>query len=57
MATSPVGAPVAPFRLMEATISETQAALNSGTMTSEELVNMYLARIDVYDKGARGSTP
>jgi amidase len=44
------GAPVAPFRLMEATISETQAALNAGTITSEQLVNMYLARIDAYDK-------
>jgi Asp-tRNA(Asn)/Glu-tRNA(Gln) amidotransferase A subunit family amidase len=39
-----------PFRLMEATISETQAALEAGTVTSEDLVNMYLARIDAYDK-------
>ena len=30
-----------PFRLMEATISETQAALEAGTVTSEDLVNMY----------------
>ena len=27
-----------PFRLMEATISETQAALEAGTVTSEDLV-------------------
>ena len=38
-----------PFRLMEATISETQAALEAGTVTSEDLVRMYLARIDAYD--------
>ena len=44
------GMPVAPFRLMEATITETQAALNSGTITSEQLVNMYLERIEAYDK-------
>jgi len=30
-----VATPVVPFRLMEATISETQAALSSGTITSE----------------------
>jgi amidase len=39
-----------PFRLMEATISETQAALLAGTVTSEDLVNMYLARISAFDK-------
>jgi amidase len=39
-----------PFRLMEATIRETQAALEAGTVTSEELVAMYLARIAAYDK-------
>jgi Asp-tRNA(Asn)/Glu-tRNA(Gln) amidotransferase A subunit family amidase len=39
-----------PFRLMEATISETHAALEAGTVTSEDLVRMYLARIDAYDK-------
>lgn len=40
----------APFRLMEATIVETQDALESGTVTSEELVSMYLARIAAFDK-------
>src|SRR5687768_9475823 len=49
-AASGVGTPVVPFRLMEATISETQAALDSGTITSEQLVSMYLARIEAYDK-------
>jgi Asp-tRNA(Asn)/Glu-tRNA(Gln) amidotransferase A subunit family amidase len=39
-----------PFRLMEATIRETQAALEAGTVTSEELVRMYLARIEAYDE-------
>jgi amidase len=39
-----------PFRLMEATIGETQAALSAGTVTSEQLVSMYLARIEAYDK-------
>ena len=39
-----------PFRLMEATISETQAALEAGTVTSEDLVKLYLARIEAFDK-------
>ena len=39
-----------PFRLMEATIRETQAALEAGTVTSEDLVKMYLARIAAFDK-------
>ena len=38
-----------PFRLMEATISETQDALEAGTVTSEDLVKMYLARITAFD--------
>jgi len=39
-----------PFRFMEASILETQAALASGTITSEDLVRMYLDRIEAYDK-------
>jgi Asp-tRNA(Asn)/Glu-tRNA(Gln) amidotransferase A subunit family amidase len=35
---------------MEATIRETHAALEAGTVTSEDLVKMYLARINAYDK-------
>src|SRR4051812_28176791 len=33
-----------------ATIAELQAELNKGTLTSEKLTEMYLARIDAYDK-------
>ena len=39
-----------PFRFMESTILETHAALEAGTVTSEQLVRMYLARIAAYDK-------
>ena len=39
-----------PFRLMEATISQAQAALETGTVTSEDLVNMYMARIAAYNQ-------
>src|SRR5262249_6486387 len=50
--TAPVQAtsPGVPFRLMDASIAETQAALTAGTITSVDLVNMYLARIQAYDK-------
>ena len=42
---------VAPvFDVMEKTISELAAALDSGEVTSRELVELYLARIDAYDK-------
>jgi amidase len=39
-----------PFRLMEATISQAQDALEDGTITSEGLTKMYLARIAAFDK-------
>jgi Asp-tRNA(Asn)/Glu-tRNA(Gln) amidotransferase A subunit family amidase len=39
-----------PFRFMESSILETHDALEAGTITSEQLVQMYLARIDAYDK-------
>jgi amidase len=42
--------PHVPFRLMEASITGTQEALEAGTVTSEDLVRMYLARIAAYDK-------
>jgi amidase len=50
--TGPVHAKSAtvPFRLMEASISETQAALEAGTVTSEQLTAMYLERIDAYNQ-------
>jgi amidase len=38
------------FELMEATIPQLQAALATGTVTSRDLVSMYLARIEAYDQ-------
>ena len=38
------------FELMEATIPQMQAALAAGTVTSRDLVAMYLARIEAYDQ-------
>jgi amidase len=43
-----------PFKLLEATIPELQAALAAGRVTSRDLVTMYLARIEAYDQ--RGPT-
>jgi len=37
------------FEVVEATIPEMEAAIQSGLLTSEDLVNMYLARIAAYD--------
>jgi Asp-tRNA(Asn)/Glu-tRNA(Gln) amidotransferase A subunit family amidase len=39
-----------PYRLMETTILETQKALDAGTITSEELVRLYLERIEAFDQ-------
>jgi len=38
------------FDVVEATILQLQAALTSGTVSSRELVQMYLARIEAYDQ-------
>src|SRR5262249_22518255 len=38
------------FQLTEATIMELQTALASGSVTSRDLVAMYLARINAYDQ-------
>ena len=38
------------FHLMEVTIPQIQVALASGTITSQDLVEMYLARIAAYDQ-------
>jgi amidase len=38
------------FQLMETTISQVHAAMKAGKLTTHELVQMYLARIDAYDK-------
>jgi len=37
------------FQLVEATVAEMQHALQTGVITSEQLVEMYLARIAAYD--------
>ncbi len=39
-----------PFEVFEATIPELQSAMASGRVTSAELVDAYLARIDAYDR-------
>ncbi|MDI3326948.1 MAG: amidase family protein [Alicyclobacillaceae bacterium] len=39
-----------PFELMEATIPQMQAAMETGKLTSEQLVKMYLDRIAAYDQ-------
>src|SRR6266481_5477224 len=36
--------------LLEATVPQLQAALTAGTVTSRDLVSMYLTRIDAYDQ-------
>ena len=38
------------FRLLEATIDEIQAAYQSGALSARELVQLYLNRIDAYDR-------
>ncbi|KIL37636.1 hypothetical protein SD71_03295 [Cohnella kolymensis] len=40
---------IKPFKLIEATISDMQKALQSGKITSRELVQIYLDRIEKYD--------
>ena len=40
----------ATFDLSTATVADIQAAMDSGALTSEKLVQLYLARIDAYDK-------
>ena len=50
-----VAAPAAPaqrLEVAEASIGELQAALSAGTVTSVELVEAYLARIEAYDQSA-----
>jgi amidase len=49
VAAMPV-ARAATFDLSTATIADIQAAMDAGALTSEKLVQLYLARIDAYDK-------
>lgn len=43
-------AATAPFEILETTIDNVQAAYQSGQLTARQLVQMYLDRIDAYDK-------
>lgn len=43
-----------PFHLLEATIEDIQNAYRSGRLTSHELVQLYLNRIEAYDKKGPG---
>ena len=53
---SPIGLPAglsaaeSNFRLEETTISEIQEAVSAGALSSEKLVELYLARITAYDR-------
>jgi amidase len=51
----PLGALAATFRLEEATIAEINRAFDADALTSEQLVQLYLDRIETYDKA--GETP
>jgi amidase len=42
------------FQLVEATVADMQKALQTGLITSEQLVRMYLARIDAFDDAGPG---
>jgi amidase len=42
------------FQLVEATVTDMQRALQTGLITSEQLVEMYQARIDAYDDAGPG---
>lgn len=48
------GAGTARLQLVEATISQLQHALQTGLLTSEELVRLYLARIEAYEDAGPG---
>jgi amidase len=43
-------APAAEFNLTTATIADIQAAMNAGALTSEKLTQLYINRIEAYDK-------
>lgn len=49
-AQAPGAARPAAFQLMETTIDEVHAAFRAGDLTCRELVEMYLRRIEAYDK-------
>ena len=45
------------FQLLEATISDIHEAYRSGRLTARQLVQMYLDRIEAYDKKVRPLIP
>jgi Asp-tRNA(Asn)/Glu-tRNA(Gln) amidotransferase A subunit family amidase len=47
----PADAQGAPFEVAEKTVVELQEAMTSGRLTSAQLVGLYVARIDAYDRG------
>ncbi len=49
-ALTPALSETSSFKLDEATIASIHAAMRAGTLTAADLVNMYLQRIDAYDK-------
>lgn len=46
----PLSAEAATFRLEEATVADINQAFDSGILTAEQLVQLYLNRIDAYDQ-------
>ena len=48
------GAGTARLQLVEATVPELQHAMQTGLITAEDLVRMYLARIDAYEEAGPG---
>lgn len=46
--------PPAEFGLEEATIAQAQAAMEAGTLTAQELVRRYIARIEAFDRAGPG---
>jgi amidase len=50
LATALPAARAAEFNLETATVADIQAAMDSGALTSEKLVGLYLARIQAYDQ-------
>jgi amidase len=50
LAAQRLGAGAARFQLVEATVEQIQKAVQTGLITSEQLVEMYLTRIGAYDK-------
>ena len=46
----PMAKSIGPFNVLETTIDDIHSAYKSGQLTSHQLVQMYLDRIEAYDK-------